>query len=51
MAYGDRHITVRGVTCARERPMRPVKQRLGLTSGPRLHFIILMIFNYLNFEF
>jgi hypothetical protein len=27
-----------------------VNRRLGLTSGPRLHFIISMIFNHPNFE-
>jgi hypothetical protein len=38
------------VSRAGERPVRPVKQRLRLTSGPWLHFIISMIFNHPNFE-
>jgi hypothetical protein len=39
-----------GVVRARERPVRPVKRRLRLTSGPRLYFIISVIFNHTNFE-
>jgi hypothetical protein len=36
--------------CMRKRSVRPVKRRLRLTSGPRLHFIISMILNHPNFE-
>jgi hypothetical protein len=32
------------------RQVRPVKRRLRLTSGPRLHFVISLIFNHPTFE-
>jgi hypothetical protein len=38
------------VSRAHGRPVRPVKRHLRLTSGPRLHFIISMIFSHPNFE-
>jgi hypothetical protein len=36
--------------CMREQPVRLVKRCLRLISGPRLHFVISMIFNHPNFE-
>jgi hypothetical protein len=40
----------RAVSGARERPVRSVKWRRRLTSGPQLHFVISMIFNHPNVE-
>jgi hypothetical protein len=43
-----RHLWCHMHACGR--PVRLVNRRLRLTSGPRLHFLISMIFNHPNFE-
>jgi hypothetical protein len=39
-----------GAVATGERPVRPVKRCLRLTSGPRLQFVISLIFKHMNLE-